>query len=185
MTVCRAHSDSVTSSAVGERMRRVDQHHELVLSEDDRAEASFGRLKRQHSEIEAALRDLGADLTGGDAPHVHVDQGMSLAESRDERQHGMNRGFVGPDEDSPATQVAQVLHRALGLLGQAEQALGVVPEEASGFGQGGVLGGAVEQPLPDAFLEAADRLADCRLSPVKLHGRPGEAPFGRNLQKYA
>ncbi len=128
--------------------------------------------------------DLGADLTGRDAAHVHVDERMRLAESRDERQHGMHRGLVGPDEDPPAPQVAQVLHRALGLFGQAEQALGVVAEQAPGFGQGGVLGGAVEQPLPDAFLEAADRLADGRLGPVQLHGRPGEAPFGRNLQKY-
>ena len=129
--------------------------------------------------------DLGSDLTGRNAPYVHVDEGVRLAESRDEWEHGMHRRFVGPHEDAPATQVAEVLDRALGFLGQSEQALGVVAKQATGFGQGGVLGGAVEQPLPDAFLEAADRLADCRLSPVKLHGRPGEAPFGRNLQKYA
>ena len=129
--------------------------------------------------------DLGADLTGRNAAHVHVDERVSLAESRDERQHGVHRRLVGPDEDAAATQVAQVLDGALGLLGQSQQALGVVPEEASGFGQRGVLGGAVEQPLPDAVLEPADRLADGRLSPVQLHGRPGEAPFGRDLQKYA
>ena len=131
------------------------------------------------------MRDFRADLTGGDAAHVHVDQRMRLTELGDERQHGVDRGFVGADQDPPAPQVAQVLHRALSLFRQAEQTLGVVPEEASGLGQGGVLGGPVEQALPDGFLQAADRLADCRLGPVQLHGRPGEAPFGRNLQKYA
>ncbi len=92
---------------------------------------------------------------------------------------------LAPDQDAAATQVAQVLDRALGFLGQPQQPLGVVAKEPAGFGQGGVLGGAVEQPLPDAFLEPADRLADGRLGPVQLHGRPGEAPFGRDLQKYA
>ncbi len=110
---------------------------------------------------------------------------MRLAEASDERQDGVNRGFVGPDEDSSASQVAQVLDGPLGLLGQAQQTLGVVPQEASGLGQRGILGGAVEQPLADAFLEPADRLADGRLGPVQLHGRPGEAPFDRDRQKYA
>ena len=110
---------------------------------------------------------------------------MRLPEARDERQHDVDRRFVGADEHAAAAQVAQVLDGALRLLGQAQQTLGVVAQQAPGVGQGGVLGGAVEQPLADALLQPADRLADRRLGPVQLHGRPGEAPFGGDLQKDA
>ena len=185
MTVWRAHSDSVTSLLCGERVRRVHEHHELVLAEHDRAEPRLGGLERQHAEIEAALRDFGADLARRDAAHVHVHQRVRLPEPGDERQHDVHRGFVGADEDAAAAQVAQVLDGALRLLRQAEQPLGVVAQQAPGVGQGGVLGGAVEQPLADALLEPADGLADRRLGPVQLHRGPREAPFGRNLQKYA
>jgi hypothetical protein len=41
--------------------------------------------------------------------------------------------------------------RGLGFLGQAQQPLGVVAQQAAGLGQRGVLGGAVEQPLADAL----------------------------------
>ena len=46
----------------------------------------------------------------------------------------------------PAAQVTQVLDGALGFFGQTQQALGVVAQQAAGFGQRRVLGGAVEQP---------------------------------------
>ena len=164
-------------------MRRVHEHHQLVLAEHDRAQPRLGRLERQHAEVEAALRDLGADLARRDAAHVDVDQRVRLAEARDQRQHGVHRRLVGADQHAAAAQVAQVLDRGLGLLRQPEQALGVVAQQPAGVGQGGVLGGAVEQALADALLEPADRLADGRLGAVQLHGRPGEAPLGGNLQK--
>ena len=112
-----------------------------------------------------------------------MDQRVRLAEAGDQRQHGVHRRLVGANQHAAAAQVAQVLDRALGLLGQAQQALGVVAEEPAGVGQGGVLGGAVEQPLADAVLEPADRLADRRLGAVQLHRRPGEAPLGGDLQE--
>ena len=135
MTVWRAHSDSVTSRLLRERVRRMDQHHELVVAEHDRAQPRLGRLKRQHAEVEAAVRDLGADLARRDAAHVHVHQRMGLAEPVDERQHDVHRGLVGADQDPAAPQVAQVLDRAFGLFGQAQQALGVVAQQAPGLGQ--------------------------------------------------
>ena len=107
--------------------------------------------------------------------------GCACAEPVDERQHGVHRRFVGADQDAPAPQVAQVLDRAFGLFRQAQQALGVVPEQPAGLGQRGVLGGAVEQALADALLQPPDRLADCGLGPVELRRGPGEAPLGRNL----
>ncbi len=164
-------------------MRRVDQHHELVLAEHDRAELRLGGLERQHAEVEAALRHLGADLARRDAADVHVHQRVGVAEPRDERQHGVDRGFVRADEHAAAAQVPQVLHRGFGFLREPQQAVGVVAEEPPRVGQGGVLGGAVEQALAHAVLETADRLADRRLRPVQLHGGPGEAPFRRNLQE--
>ena len=126
-----------------------------------------------------------ADLPRGNPAHVHVDERMRLTELGDERQHGVDRGFVGADQDPPAPQVAKVLDRAFSLFREAEQTLRVITEKAPGLGQGGVLGGPVEQAFPDRFLQPADRLADCRLGPVEFHGRPGEAPFGRYLQKDA
>ena len=76
MTVCRAHSDSVTSLLRGQRMRRVHQHDQLVVPEHDRAEPRLGRLERQHAEVEAALGHLGANLARRDAPHVDVHERM-------------------------------------------------------------------------------------------------------------
>jgi len=46
-------------------------------------------------------------------------------------------------------------------------------------------GRLVEQALAHAILQPADRLADGRLGPVQLHGGPGEAPFGCNLNENA
>ena len=97
----------------------------------------------------------------------------------------MDRGFVGADEHAAAPQVAEVLDGRLRLFRQPEQPLGVVAQQAAGVGQRGVLGGAVEQPLADALLEPPDRLADRRLGPVQLHGRPREAAFGRDPQEDA
>ena len=65
--------------AVRERVRRMHEHHQLVLSEHDRAELRLGRLERQHAEVERALRDLGAELPRRDAPHVHVDQRVAVS----------------------------------------------------------------------------------------------------------
>ena len=88
---------------------------------------------------------------------------------------------LAPISTRPRRRSRRSLTARFGLLRQAEQPLGVVAEQAAGVGQGGVLGGAVEQPLADALLEPADRLADGRLGPVQLHGGPGEAPFGGDL----
>ena len=97
----------------------------------------------------------------------------------------VHRGFIGADQHASAPQVAEVADRAFRLLGQAEQALGVVAQQPAGVGEGGVLGCAVEQPLADALLEPPDGLTDSRLRPVQFHGCPGEAAFGGDLQKDA
>ena len=82
---------------------------------------------------------------------------MLFSEPVDQRQHHVHRRLVGADENAATAQVAQVAHGAFGLVGQAQQALGVVAEEASGIGQTGVLGGPVEQPL--ATLSSSRRTA--------------------------
>ena len=146
-------------------------------------EPRFGRLERQHAEVESALRDLGADLARRNAAHVDVHERMRVAVALNERQDGVHRGFVGADQHPPAAQVAEVLDRGLGLFREPEQPLGVVAQEPARVGQRGVLGGPVEQALADAFLEPPHRLADRRLGPVQLHGRPRKAPFGGHLQE--
>ena len=49
--------------------------------EDDRAEPRLGGLEREHAEVEAALRHLGADLPRRDAADVDVHQRMRVAET--------------------------------------------------------------------------------------------------------
>ena len=92
---------------------------------------------------------------------------------------------LAPISTRPRRRSRRSLTARFGLLGQAQQPLGVVAQEPPGVGQRGVLGGPVEQPLADALLEPPDRLADGRLGPVQLHGGPGEAPFGGNLEEDA
>ena len=185
MTVWRAHSESVTSLLWASGCDGCTSITSSSCPSTIDPRPRLGGLEREDAEVEAALRHLGADLAGRNAAHVHVHQRVRLSEARDERQHGVHRRFVGADQHPAAPQVAQVLDRAFGFLGQAEQALGVVAQQAAGVGEGGVLGGAVEQPLADALLEPADRLADGRLRPVQLHGGPGEAAFGGDLEKDA
>ena len=108
MTVWRAHSESVTSLLWASACDGMHEHDELVLSEHDRSQARFGGLEREDPEVEAALRHFGADLAGRNPPHVDVDQRVGLAEARDERQHGVHRGFVGADQHPSPPQVAQV-----------------------------------------------------------------------------
>jgi hypothetical protein len=111
------------------------EHDELVLPEHDRTESRLGRLKREHTEVEAALRDFGADLSRRNAAHVDVDQRVGLTELGRDRQHHVDRCLVGADEHAPAPEIAQVLDRALGFLREAQQTLGVVAQESSGVGQ--------------------------------------------------
>jgi hypothetical protein len=110
---------------------------------------------------------------------------MAVAEALDERQHRVNRRFVAADQHAAAAEIAQVLDRFLGFLGEPQQAVGVVAQEPAGLGQRGVLRGAVEQPLADALLQPPHGLADRRLRAVQLHRGLGEAPLGCNGEKNA
>jgi hypothetical protein len=75
----------------------------------------------------------------------------------------VHRRFVRRHDDPAPPHLLQLLDGGLGLAGQAEEALGVVLEQPAGLGQGAVAGGAVEQPLAELVLDAADGLADRRL----------------------
>ena len=155
-----------------ERVRRVNEHDELVVAQHYGAQARFCRLKGQHAEIEAALRDLGADLPCRNPTNVHVHERVGITEALSKRQNDVDGRFVDPDEDASATQVAELLYGRLRFFGEPEQPVSVIAEEASRDGQRGVFGGAVEQPLADTLLQPPYGLADRRLGPVELHGRP-------------
>ena len=77
----------------------------------------------------------------------------------------------------------QLLDGRLRLVGQAQEPLGVILEEAARLGQGTVAGGAVEQALAELVLDPAHRLADGRLGSMEPPRRSGEAPFGRHGEK--
>ncbi len=87
----------------------------------------------------------------------------------------MDGRFVGADQDAPAAQIAQFAHRRLRLLGQADQPLPVVLQDASGIGQRAALRRPVEQLLAEIDFEPADGLADGRLGAVHLGGRARKA----------
>jgi hypothetical protein len=148
--------------------------------------AALGLRRREgeDTEIEAALRHFGAQLASADAADVDVDERVGVAETHDERKYRVYRGFVGADQDPTALKIPQFLDGALRLFRQAQQALGVVPEDPARFGQRGVLGRPVEQSLPDTVLEPADGLADRGLRPVELHRRTRKAALAGDRQKH-
>ena len=93
------------------------------------------------------------------------------AEVLEQRQHDVDRRFVGADQHAPALQVAQVADRGIRLLRQPHQPLRVVEEHAPGFGQLAVLRRSVEEALAEVVLEALDGLADGGLRAVQPGGR--------------
>ncbi len=91
-------------------MRRRHQEHQLV-SADRHFEQPLGRPERQRAKIETALLDLDHRLPGRNPANVDGDVGVALAESCDQRQQGVNRGFVRADQDPSTTQVAKIADR--------------------------------------------------------------------------
>jgi hypothetical protein len=96
---------------------------------------------------------------------------MRLPVTLDERQDGVDRGFVGANQHTAAAQVAQIPDGSFRFLGQSQQPLRVIAQEPSGVGQRRILGRAIEQTLADALFEPPHRLAHCRLCTVQLHRR--------------
>src|SRR6185295_11723191 len=92
--------------------------------------------------------------------------------------------LVRSDEDTAPLKLAQLTHRALRLFGETLQPFRIIPQHPPGFSERAVLRRAIEQPLPHRFLEAADGLADRRLSSMQLRGGAREAALGRNCKKH-
>src|SRR5262245_50967352 len=69
-----------------EWVRRVNEHDELVVAQHDGAQTRFCGLKGQYAEIEAALGDLGSDLSCRDPTNVHVHEGVCVTEALNKRQ---------------------------------------------------------------------------------------------------
>ena len=108
-------------------------------AEGDGAETAFRRGERQDAEVQAALQHLDADLPRRHAADVDLDARELPPELLEQRQHDVDRRFVGADEHAPALQVAQVADGGIGLLRQPHQPLRVVEQDAPGFGQLAVL----------------------------------------------
>jgi hypothetical protein len=95
----------------------------------------------------------------------------------------MDRGFVAADEHASAAEIAEVAHGMFGLLRQPQQPVRVIAKQATGIGQGRILGRAIEQAFADAFLEPPHRLADGGLGPVQLHGGTGKTALRGDLEE--
>ena len=136
-------------------MRRRHQQHELVGADDHFEQTGLGRSKRQRAEVEAALLHLHGNLPRRHPADVDGNVGQPFAEPRHQRQQRVDRRFVGADEHPAPTQVAQLPHRRLGLLGQSHETLPVVLQDPSGVGQRAALGRSVEQLLARGRLRGA------------------------------
>ena len=183
MTTWRPISSSVTRRRAASGVLRRRQQHDVVAAERQRLDAAIGRLERQHAEVEAAIEDRVGDLPRRHAAHVDDDVGMVERELLDVRQQAVDGGLVGADDDAAAADLLQLAHRRLRLVGQPEQPLRVVLEQPSGLGQRAVARRAVEEPLPQLVLDAADRLADGRLGPVQAPRRGGKTAVRRHGEK--
>jgi hypothetical protein len=60
----------------------------------------------------------------------------------------MHRRLVAADQDAPAPQIAQILHRLFRFFRQAQQPVGIVAEQPACFGQRGVFGSPVNRRSP-------------------------------------
>ena len=161
-------------------MRRRHQEHELVAADGHFEQAAFRGTERQRAEVEAALLHFHGDLPRRHPADVEGDLRMPLAEAPHERQQRVDRRFVGADEHAAATQVAQVAHHRLGLVGQTDEALPVVLQHLPRLGERAALRRAIDQLFPEVRFEAADRLAHGRLRPVHLGRRARKAALVRH-----
>ena len=110
---------------------------------------------------------------------------MRLLERADERQHRVDSALVGADDDAADADVAQVGDGGGRLVNEPQQPRGVVEQHLAGVGQRPVARRAIDQPLPGAVFEPADRLADRGLRPAELVGRAREAPLGGDNGEHA
>ncbi len=110
--------------------------------------------------------------------------GIALAEARDQRQQGVHGGLVGADEHAAAPQIAQLAHRRLGFLRQADEPLPVVLQHLPRLGQRAGLRRAVEQLLAELQLEPPDRLADGGLGAVHFCGGARKTALLRHGQEH-
>ena len=166
-----------------ERMLRRGQQDDVVAAEGEGLDAAIRRLEGQDAEVDAAVEHGAGDLARWHAADFHRDLGVQRRELLDVRQQRVHGGFVGPDDDPSAPHLLQLLHRGLGLAGEAEQALRVILEQAPRLGQRAVPGRPVEQALAQLVLDPSDRLADGGLGPVEPPGGGRKAPIRGNGQK--
>ena len=155
------------------------------MPSNERQQLALGRLERDDAEVDGAQQDFLRHLPRRNAPHLDEDARMVALERLDQRQHRVHAAFVRADEHAALLDVAQVGDRAGRLVDQTQQPVGVLEQQLAGVGQRAVARRPIDQPLAGAVLEPPDRLADRRLRPAKLAGRPREAPLGGDGGEHA
>ncbi len=161
------------------------EHDQLVAAERDRLQAAIGGLKRQDTEVEAAIEDLGGDLARPHAADLDERLRVRPGEAIEEGQQRVHGGLVGADDDAPAANLLQFAHRDFSVGGERQQPSGVLLQQAAGLGQGAVADGPIEQAIAELFLEPPDRLAHGRLGAMQLLGGDREAALRRYRHKCA
>ncbi len=96
--------------ALRERMRGIDEQHQLVRSERDGEQTLVAGIERDDAEVEAPLRHFDADLARRHPAHVNEDARVLLAEFFDQRQQHVHTAFVRSDQHAAALQVAKLAH---------------------------------------------------------------------------
>ena len=149
--------------ALGEWVRRVHQHDQLVLAERGALQTAFAWGKRQDPEVQCSIQYFLGDLPGGLPADLDLGLRVPLTKPCDDRQENIDGRFIGSDQYMSASQVLKLSHGALRLPRQPLEPFGVVQEDLPGFGQSSALRGAIEEPLVQAVFESPDRLAHGRL----------------------
>ena len=165
-------------------MLRADQHHQLVLAERQGLQPLLARGEGEHAEVERAAEHLARDLPRVHAPHLDLRVRVLAPEPLDDGQQDVHGALVGADEHASAPQVLELADGARRLVLEPRQPLRVVEQDLARLGELAALGGTVEQPLVQLFLEPLDRLAHRRLRAVQPRGGAREAALGRDGDEY-
>ncbi len=153
-----------------EPMTRVRQHDQLVAAKRDRLQPLVGWLKRQHTEIEAALEEFRCNLPRRHSPDLDARPRVLARELLDDVQERMHGRFIRTDDDTPVANVLQLPDGRLSFCRKAQQSDRMLLQQQARFGQGAVARCPIEQLVAKFIFQSPDRLADGRLRSMQFLG---------------
>src|SRR5207244_11217025 len=123
---------------------------------------------------------LGADFLldhpGIGDPQGQVDSGIPRLKRRDDAREDVDpRRRAGSDQERAPSEAFQILHGMPGVLGCRKHASSARLEDASGFGEGDLLGSAQEESRAQLTLQVMNLLGNRRLREMDFSGSATKA----------